>query len=417
MSVKNISKVQREITRQKQRYHDKKYINFRKEADKYKLTHDSFIEKINKLKEENFEQIPITTMRELMPPKTFTVGFKNRCATLAVFNGQDYSFYYSDVKDEKNKTTKNPMPQFRLDFLERTGKTLVEAFGKSSQDLKVCVPQPIYYQNPMFARNVMLNKVCKEDFSSHYPSCAIGKLPDASTAKTVNKYCLPDEEYEFAFYPETGHIAIYNEFDTHCWTTMQKIYGASEEERRFKTDYLGRENKTILMKAAKERIVELVTYYEAKNKLSKDTEEYNQAKLFLNKFLGMFEQNNLEAYKRLPFAHLAAVIKWRANIKMFKLIKTIGEMKVIQVCVDGLLHIGPAFGTKDKKLGNLICEEENAKAIQKGINQYIVYGDQIHKCHAGLDVNIESDNINDWAASEKVRFIDYLKTIIDLEEI
>lgn len=417
MSVKNISKVQKEIRRQKQQYHDKKYINFRKEADKDKLTHDDFIEKINKLKEDNYTQIPITTIRELMMPKTFTVGFKHRCATLAIYDGNNYNFYYSDIKDEKNKITKNPMPQFKSEFLKRTGKTLVEAFGKTSQDLKICVPQPIYYQSPIFARNTIIKNVCKEDFSSHYPSCAVEKLPDASTAKVINKYCLPDEEYEFAFYPETGHIAIYNELDSHNWTTMQKIYGASEEERRFKTDYLGRENKTILMKAAKERIVELAVYYDMKNKCLKGTPEYDHAKLFLNKFLGMFEQNNIEAYNRLPFAHLAAVIKWRANIKMFKLIKTIGEMKIIQVCVDGLLHIGPAFGTKDKKLGNLICEEENAKAIQKGINQYIVYGNEIHKCHAGLDINIESDDINDWAASEKVRFIDYLKTVVDLEEI
>ena len=406
------------IARQKEEYHNKRYINFRKEADKDKLTHDSFIEKINKLKGENFEQMPITTIRENMPAKTFTVGFKHRCATLAVFDGQSYSFYYSDVKDEKNKITKNPMPQFKLDFLKRTGKTFKEAFGRTEQYFKVCVPQPIYYQSPLFGRDVIIKNVCKEDFSSHYPSCAVGKLPDASTMKIVNKYVLPDEEYEFAFYLDTGNVAVYNEFDSHDWIYMQQSFGAEEsKDRKYKTDYLGREKTTVLMKAAKERIVELEVYYKQKNQFQSDTPEYEQAKLFLNKFLGMFEQNNLTAYDRLPFAHLAAVIKWRANIKMYRLIRQIGIDKIIQVCVDGLLHTGPAFGQLEKKLGNLICEEENAKLIQKGINQYIVYGKMIHKCHAGLDLNIESDNIKDWKASEKVKFIEYLKTLVEVEDI
>lgn len=406
------------IKKQRKEYHDKRYINFRKEADKQKLIHNDFVEKINKLKEDNYKQIPITTIREEMMPKTFTVGFKNRCATLAIYDGNNYSFYYSDIKDTKNKITENPMPQFKLHFLERTGKTLVENFGKTKQYFKTCVPQPIYYQNPFFGQDVIIKNVCKEDFSSHYPSCALEKLPDANTMKIVDKYCLPDEEYEFAFYPDTGHIAIYNEFDTHCWTTMQKIYGAGEgKDRIYKTDYLGREKKTVLMKAAKDKIVELAIYYDMKNKCLKGSPEYKQAKLFLNKFLGMFEQNSISAYDRLPLAHLAAVIKWRANIKMFKLIKQIGEENIIQVCVDGLLHTGPAYGQSENKLGKLICEEENAKLIQKGINQYIVFGKETHKCHAGFDVNIESDNIKDWKASEKIKFLDYLKTLVDIEEI
>ena len=102
---------------------------------------------------------------------------------------------------------------------------------------------------------------------------------------------------------------------------------------------------------------------------------------------------------------------------MFKLIKKIGDTKIIQIVVDGLLHFGPAVGTKEQKMGNLICEEENATVIQRGINQYIVFGKEITKCHAGLDVDIESDNIKDWKASEKIMFVKYINSIIKLEEI
>lgn len=363
--------------------------------------------------------MPVTTIRKKMPPKSFTLALRHdTMVTLATFDGTKYEFYSSHIKDAKNKDTSSPMPMFKKQFLDRTGKTLVEAFGKTDQYFKVCVPQPIYYQSSLYPDYKKLKGVCKEDFSSHYPSCASQKLPDANTAKVVNEYVLPDEEYEFAFYPETGHIAIYNELDSHKYIREQNLYGAEiGPNRKFKTDYLGRETKTVLMKAAKEKIVELETYYDIKNNCLKGTPEYDHAKLFLNKFLGMFEQNDPKSYNSLPFAHLAAVIKWRANIKMFKLIKRIGAFNIIQVVVDGVLHFGPAVGTNEKKMGNLICEEENATFIQRGINQYIVFGKKITKCHAGLDVNIESDNIKDWKASEKIMFKKYINSIIELEEI
>lgn len=398
--------------------HDHRYINFRKEADKDRLDHDAFIDKLNELINNEYQRIPVTTLRAKMPPKSFTLALRHSTmVTLAVFDGTKYEFYSSHIKNAKNKDTSSPMPMFKKQFLDRTGKTLVEAFGKTAQYFKVCVPQPIYYQSSLYPNYQKLKGVCKEDFSSHYPSCASQKLPDANTTKVVNEYVLPDEEYEFAFYPETGHIAIYNELDSHKYIKEQELYGADITNRKFKTDYHGRETKTVLMKAAKEKIVELAVYYDIKNKCLKGTPEYDHAKLFLNKFLGMFEQNDLKNYSRLPFAHLAAVIKWRANIKMFNLIKRIGEFNIIQIVVDGLLHFGPAVGTNEQKMGNLICEEENATVIQRGINQYIVFGKEITKCHAGLDVDIESDNIKDWKASEKIMFVKYINSIIEVEEI
>ena len=151
--------------------------------------------------------------------------------------------------------------------------------------------------------------------------------------------------------------------------------------------------------------------------VNKNTDEYKKAKLVLNKFIGMFEMNYESGYKTAPYAHLAAVIKWRANIKMFNLINKIGEKNIIQVIVDGIIHKGKAVGSTEKKLGNLITEAENAELIQRGISQYIVFGEKVIKKHQGLDLNLESDDIKEWSASPKVNFLEYIKSIIDVKEL
>ena len=403
---------------QRKQHQAKKYVNFKKEADKEKLMHKDFIKLIKELIDKGYTKIPVTTVREKWVNNSFTVAQRHSVVTLMIRENNKFKFYYSDIKDEKNRSSHNPMPAFKANFKARTGKTLKQAFGATKQELKVCVPQPLYYQSPLWPKRAVITNVCKEDYSSHYPSCAIEVLPDANTAIVVNKYEKPTEEYQFAFYPETGHMAVYNEFDTHDYYKMQYIYGANEGYRRvFKTHYEQKETKTILMKASSEVLEELQDAYIIKNSSVKDSDEYLDAKLLMNKFLGQFEQNNPDYYLNSPFAHLAATIKWRANIKMFNLIRRIGDLNIIQVCVDGLLHKGEAIGNKEKTLGNLICEESGAKLVQRGINQYIVFGEKTIRCHAGLDINIESDDITSWDASEKVIFADYIKTLIEVEEI
>ena len=410
--------IDRIIKQQQKEYNKRRYINMRKEATKKRVTHYIFELELKTVLEQGYTQIKHTTIRDKMPPRSFTLIHKNghQNISLAVYDGKEYKYFYSMFKDEKNTPADNPMPEFNKEFKNRTNRTLKQVFGSTAQYYKKYVPQPIYYKSNLFGDYVKIKNVCLEDYSSHYPAAAIEKLPNANTAKIVKGHILPNQEYQFAFYPNTGHIAIYDEFDTHDYTRMQLTYGSSDKDRKYKTDYLGHETETVLMKPAKEKIVELGVYYDIKNTYSEDSDEYKYAKLFLNKFLGMFQQNNLSDYERSPFAHLAAVIIWRANIKMFNLIKQIGEPNIIQVCVDGLTHVGPKLGNDTKTLGGLICKEENAVMIQRGMNQYIVFGKDTHKCHQGLDLNIWSNEIKYWKASEKVDFKKYINTICEVEE-
>jgi hypothetical protein len=418
--MEKLSYLQRLIKKQQEEYHKRKYVNHRTEAQKIKVKHKEFEDTLKDIISRGYKQIKPTTIRKDIPDHCFSCCCRNnKILSLMVYEtNKDIKNYITNLKDSKNVENKNPMPIIKSEFLARTGKRFKDVFGTTAQDFKVCVPQPLYYKSQLYPNFVKIKNVSVEDFSSHYPSAAVGLLPNANTAKTVNAYVKPDAEYQFAFYPETGHIAVYNEFDTHNYIKNQRLFGALEtNERRFKTAYLKHETYTVLMKAADERITELQTHYDIKNTYNKDTDEYNTAKLVLNKFIGMFEMNYESGYKSAPYAHLAAVIKWRANIKMFNLINTIGVQNVIQVIVDGIIHKGSAVGVKEKQLGNLITEAENATLIQRGISQYIVFGDKVIKKHQGLDLNLESDNIKDWQSSPKVKFLEYVKSIIEIKEL
>ena len=408
------------VKKQQERYRQKRYINHKKEAEKIRVDHKEFEDILKDIISKNYTQIEPTTVRKLVKNNSFSCCCRDKkILSLMIYeNNKSIKNYITSLKDSKNNKQESPMPIIKSEFLARTGKSLKEAFGNTEQYFKICVPQPLYYKSLLYPDYKKIKNVSVEDFSSHYPAAAVELLPNANTAKRIDSYVKPDEEYRFAFYPETGHIAIYNEFDTHNYAGNQKIFGAQEtKDRLFKTNYSKHETYTILMKAADEKLVELRKHYDIKNTFDKNTDEYQKAKLVLNKFIGMFEMNYESGYRTAPYAHLAAVIKWRANIKMFNLINKIGEKNIIQVIVDGIIHKGKAVGSKEKQLGNLITEAENAELIQRGISQYIVFGEKVIKKHQGLDLNLESDNVRDWSASPKVNFLEYIKSIINVKEL
>lgn len=398
------------IKRQREAYFRRKYVYFKKEAINKKVNQHDFKDKLDELISADYKQIHKTTLRKYWKPNTFSLAKDDHKLSLCYYDGKSYYYYSTNYKDDsKNKDTGNPMPQFKKAFKARTSKSLIEVFGKSEHGMKICVPKFIDYKSIYYANNQWYKGVNKEDFSSHFPSQCMGILPTANDMLEIDEYRKPDADYPFAFYPESGHIAIYNEFDTHDYKAMRYFEG-SGKDRKFQPDYNKKESKTILMKAAEYTIApEIQAAYDRKNAAVKGTQEYKDNKLFLLKFIGQFEQNNKMFYDSLPFAHIAAVVKWRANIKMMNLIKKIGPEHIIQICVDGVIHDGRPQGVKEKKLGNLITEYENARFIQRGFNQYIITdGVKEDRIHSGLDIDIDKDIIC-WKASPKMNFIKYMK--------
>lgn len=406
------------IKRQQEAYHRRTYVYFRKEAGKKKLHQQDFKNKLDELISSGYQQIHKTTLRKYWKPNTFSLAKDDHKISLCYYDGKEYGYCFTNYKDDtKNNDTGNPMPQFKKAFKDRTDKSLIEVFGKSQHDMKVCVPMFIDYKSGYFANYTWYNHVNKEDFSSHFPSQCIGILPTANGILKIDGYRKPDAEYPFAFYPDSGHIAIYGEFDTHDYKAMRYFEGTGKD-RLFKPDYNEKDKHTILMKAAEYTMApEIQAAYDRKNSAIKGSQDYKDSKLFLLKFIGQFEQNNAKFYESMPFAHIAAVVKWRANIKMMNIIRQIGPEHIIQICVDGIIHDGRIQGVKEKKLGNLITEYENAKFIQRGFNQYIITdGVKEDRVHSGLDIDIDKD-IRYWKASVKMNFIKYMKDNYMIEDM
>jgi len=423
------------ITEQRQKaYHNKKYIYWKNCAEKHKLKHEDFENKILECIKLGYKKVFPTTIRKDWVPNSYSLlckevkstGKPKSTISMCIYDGVNYYYYYTDARDDnKNIDEKdNTMSIFKDKFEERTGTTLLNNFGAVSQDYKKLVPLPLYYISNEFAKEKWINNVSKEDYSSQFPSCAMGILPTSIGSVELDGYYGPTEEYPFAFYPDSGHIAIYNEFDTHNYKRMIEAYSAKSEsyekdETKWIANYNNKDTKTILMKKANYSLEEFEYFYNLKNNYAKGTKEYNDAKLLMNKTIGKFHQNNPMFYFGLPFAHVSSVIKWRANIKMFHTLIQIGEYNIIQVIVDGIIHKGKPIGTYEKKLGNLIIEYNNAKFIQRGINAYIIKStSNEERFHAGFDTNISKD-ITEWEASPKVNWRIYtLKTYkVDIKEI
>lgn len=139
---------------QKKKYHDKIYVNYKKEANKKRLTKDALEAKLEDLVSQGYLYTPHSTIRANIKPMTYSLCYNDRNITLTTYDGQIYNWYTTNYRDDaKNKDTGTSFSQFRHDFLARTGKTMTEAFGATPQAMKICCPQPLYYRNPFYAKN------------------------------------------------------------------------------------------------------------------------------------------------------------------------------------------------------------------------------------------------------------------------
>lgn len=411
--------VERIVARQQKEYHSQLYVNFRKEAEISKLTKNELLETVDDLIEKDYTFRKHTTIREKIIPKSYSLTYNDRLIMLSYYDGHKHCFCTTNYHDDKkNEETPNSFKEFKKLFVKRTGLTMLKAFGRTTQTFKRCCPNPLYYLNRGYELAVWYKDVTKEDYTSHYPSSALGSLPDATTALEVEGEANPTPEYKFAFYPDSGNIAIYGELDSREWIEHVDIYSSKTKRDKFVPNYRKPNSRTILMKEAKYDLKEEVMhYYNIKSNTPKDSQAYHNAKIFLLKFIGMLEQCSPMIYKSYPFAHLASVIKWRSNIKMFKTIEQIGRRNVIQICVDGIIHLGKPIGSTVKDIGVLNIEFVNAKFVHRGINQYILKDStKEERKHAGLDVNVSSNEIMNWMASPKVDFLTYMKQNYLIEE-
>lgn len=248
----------------------------------------------------------------------------------------------------------------RQRFAELTETTFKRAFGTVEGKYERCVPKQLYWsrKEPYFG---LVNSV---DFSSHYPASICGLLPDSHTAITKEGTVKPTKEYPFAFYIKSGHIAIYNELDSHNWLfnkqfKMEDLFRLKtikkpNEEKKVFDDLFNQyitpdDDETVLMKASDYNLTQV--YQELYN----SRKHSEKAKLDLNASIG---QMHRKKYNRDRYAHLAAVAIARANQKMLDLMSKLNIDDIIQIQVDGVIYRGTTnyIGVSQKTLGAPVQE-------------------------------------------------------------
>ena len=284
----------------------------------------------------------------------------------------------------------------RAKFENITNSSFVRAFGTANKNILRCIPKQFYWANSApYVGNI--NSV---DYSSQYPCNLGGLLPNSHGAIEIKGTVKPSKDYPFAFYINSGHIAIYNELDTHNWIYSKfkdnlfryKTYRKDYDDR-FK-DILPDEDVTILMKASKYNLKETYEYfYNIKQTYDKGTKEYDEAKLVLNASIGQMHRKRY--VKDDKYAHLAAVTIARSNNNMLLLTKSLKISDILQIQVDGILYKGDMkLGVDDVYLGAPVQEAYNNICRWDKLGVYMIITD--NKCiikHQGLNAMLDGRDI------------------------
>lgn len=365
--------------------HILKYVMWSKEATMTKGSTEEFGNILEGLIEKGFKQIKTKTVRYSFINQGYYIETIGNWKRLYYYD-KAWKIFSTNIYDEnKNKEKKNfknsALVILKNKFKEVSGlgqKCFSQAFGTTPEEFKNCVPKQFYYMNNNFItkkrEDARFNAefLCGIDDSSHYPSCGCGRLPDANTSLTIKGHAEPTEEYPFAFYLKSGLCAEYGVFDMRDWINDPKWGPHLFTTKRWVAGKFYYEDEvTVLMKASKYELTQCWRYFYNKRK------EDEEAKLVMNSAIGQMHQRTegWKRYERFPYAHLAAVIIGRANQKHLNMIKYIGNQRIVQVCVDGIIYKRCDVEGKDpsqKDLGVYVNEFKFAHAVFKSTNCYVI---------------------------------------------
>lgn len=289
-------------------------------------------------------------------------------------------------------------------FKELNGVTPRKAFGYCDRPtIHKCVPKQFYYINKTFS-NKLLNNISKCDHTSHYPSNTLGRLPTWCGRKIVDGTVQPTEEYPFAFYVKSGHIAELDTFDSHCWLDHPLNFYLFGENF---THVLPEDDTTILCKSSNYTYNDTYQYFFDRRKSNVYISDGITAKDVLNATIGYMHLKKVSNPKN-RLDHIAAIVIARSNQKMLNVIERIGLHNVLMAVVDSVIYRGnQEIGTHDKILGGLHQDITGADFIMRGTNQYMFFRDGvlIEKKHGSFDDNLfceKPEDIFKWERKDNV---------------
>ena len=376
------------------------YIDWKKEGCIKVLQNDEMLELVKKVRATR-QKASTKTKRTEFDELHYGLDVKGDYVSLYMYEDGKYMIYKNNMMDSTKNSSDNLRKidyMFDYKFREFNGISIRKAYGFVDRTLKRCIPKQFYYINKSYIGKVV--KASSIDASSQYPSGCLGRLPDMHTAILMKGKAKPTEEYPFAFYA-SGHCAEYGVFDTHDWMGHKfapYLFRIDKTDpyplRRLSDD----EEETILMKASQYTMDETWRYfYNNKNNMPKGSEDYNLAKLIMNKTIGCWHRKDKDKKSIMTYddngsyklAHIVAIAIARGNQKILDMIDNIGLNYVLHICVDGIIYMGfRKYGQDNPELGVFSQEFLNADFMMTGINVYCAK--QKGKCvkfkHGGFDL-------------------------------
>lgn len=353
-------------------------------APQYCLTHEEMA-KVRESLDPALKTVYRTSRKHWMKEGTWNIEERNKSIRLYVKEDIPVIYYTNTIDDNRNRVVQslgcNPgtlaYKAVKDKFEEIYPKiSFKKAFDTSSplsydendqvindgdsEPFKGCIPKQFYYvKQNCLNRKVIASAI---DYCSQYPTNLCGALPDGHGRQVLQGRHEPTKEYPFAFYLKSGCVAEYGKYDTHNWQLS-----------RFKTSLfregeLGKilavkdeEETTVLMKASKYELTQVMEYFYAKRKTD------DVAKLVMNAFIGML---HTKSYANHRYAHVAAIVIARSNERMRAMAEEI--QFPIHICVDGCVYLGTVeYGGHEKGLGKLEQEFTGCEFMMQGTNTYV----------------------------------------------
>lgn len=389
-------------------YHKIQYINWKYEAEKKTIPASEMKVKLADIMA-NRTKAKTKTKRSEYTDTTYGLEKHGDYCELYLYENGKYVIYSTNMYDDKKNevgTYTRPDRLFEYKFKEMNNYSLRKAFGFAHKDIKRCIPRQFYFINKKYCNNKY--KASAIDASSQYPSGCLGRLPDYHTALPCRGRVRPTEEYPFAFYA-SGHCAEYGVFDTHDWLSnplFPYLFRLDQREDYAFTPLSDEEELTILMKPSEFTMDSTWNYFYAnKNSCQKDTVEYEEAKLIMNKTIGCWHRKDKDKKRMMTYedhgsyqlAHIVAIAIARGNQKILNMVERIGLQYILHICVDGIIYLGDRkFGIDESKLGEFSQEFIGADFVMKDINVYCAR--QNNHCikfkHGGFDL-LEGSEIDE----------------------
>lgn len=391
-----------------------RYINWAKESELIKITIDEYNEKVERLRNlETSRKIDIsvrgnrTRTSIWLNDDVYACNEEGDYFTLFVNENGNLKRYVTTSSTNKVETKWGGHRSFGYindRFKELNDISMRVAFGIVSKDFVNYAQAPLVYCNE-FAKGTYTG-CCKSDVSSAYPYQASKMLPDSHSAVTIDHYAGPNEEYPFAFYPDTNHIAIYNELDTRTFCNHELML----ETKNVSTYNKVEDTKTILMKASSYSLADIMQeLYDGR----KENPEYKQ---IMNSFIGYMR--SVKYNKGNFMAHISSVVYARHNKRMCELYDSIvkNRGKILFVLTDCIAWVGNQISesVKEKKLGNFVNEFENVKIKLRGkVGQYMIFDkDEIYAVKT-QGVHVDFATIKDENDFDKIFNNEQLRYILD----